>query len=65
MTRFAECAWSELPFASLKQGPVDASVSSGCNCKRTSTQEPDDLGLELDAILEACGVDTGNEMDQP
>lgn len=65
MIRFAECVWSELPFGILKLGSVGTAVSGGCICTRRLTQEPDGLALELDAILEAYGVNADNSTDQP
>jgi hypothetical protein len=61
MTRFTECAWSDIPFGLLYGIVVGASTSGGCNCVQLPQQASDPLSLELDAIVraneDAAGVD--------
>lgn len=65
MTRFSECAWSDVPFGLLGRVSIGTATSGGCNCVQSPTQEPDPLALELEANVCANGIHAGTSVAQP
>jgi hypothetical protein len=50
MSRFTECASSELPFTLLEHGSVGTAASGGCICAVSTMLVPDALAEELEAM---------------
>lgn len=65
MTRFTECAWSEVPFGFVHGTAVGTSASGGCNCVQALQYMEDPLLLEIDAIVEGRDTAAGRCASQP